>query len=130
MQRESRRRSNPQNYCSISCSVWTSAYFRRSIKRLAKKYASVADDYRLLVDTLKADPMQGADLGGGVRKVRMQISTKNKGKSGGARVITYVCLQNGEDVSVGLLDIYDKSECETIKGKALKILLQKCGIVD
>lgn len=43
-------------------------------------------------------------------------------------MITYICWPDKECIKIGLLDIYDKSECETIKDKQLKLLLRKCGI--
>ena len=46
----------------------------------------------------------------------MAISSKNKGKSGGARVITYVKIV---DEVIYLLSIYDKSETDTITDKEL-----------
>ena len=69
----------------------------------------------------------GADLGGGLRKVRMAIKSKGTGKSGGARIITVV-LADVED-GLGLLYIYDKSERSTLKGKELTDLLKKNGLV-
>ena len=72
-------------------------------------------------------PSLGADLGGGLRKVRMAIKSKGTGKSGGARIITVV-LADIED-GLGLLYIYDKSERSTIKGKELTDLLKKNGLV-
>ncbi len=50
----------------------------------------------------------------------MAITSKGKGKSGGARVITYVYY---EAESVFLLAIYDKSEEETISDAAIIDLL-------
>ena len=49
-------------------------------------------------------------------KVRMSIESKNKGKSGGARVIT--CVKIIDEV-VYLLAIYDKSERSTLKDKEI-----------
>ena len=44
-----------------------------------------------------------------IRKVRMSIKSKGKGKSGGARVITLLATISEEDLEVGLHYIYDKS---------------------
>lgn len=63
--------------------------FQRRAKTLAKRYKSFADDYAALLDSLEENPMQGTDLGNGLREVRMAIASKGKGKSGGARVLTY-----------------------------------------
>ena len=72
----------------MSCRITTSEDFERRMKRLAKKYRSMKQDYALLLASLTENPFQGADLGQGLRKVRMAIASKGKGKSGGARVIT------------------------------------------
>ena len=58
--------------------------------------------------------MQGADLGGGVHKVRLAIASKGKGKRGSARVITFVLSLSDNNTKVRLLSIYDKAERETI----------------
>ena len=52
----------------------------------------------------------------------MAISSKGKGKSGGARVITCVLV---DDTEVHLLIIYDKSEKEDIIAKELKMLREQ-----
>ncbi len=62
--------------------------FIRQFKRLTKKYSSLLKDYDIFKEELRKNPFQGNDLGNGVRKVRMSITSKGKGKSGGARVIT------------------------------------------
>lgn len=82
-----------------------------------------------LRDELMLNPMLGVDLGGGVRKVRMQITSKGKGKSGGARVITML-IQRSEDLNeVGLHFIFDKSELENITDKELSAILKKNGVI-
>ena len=58
-----------------------------------------------------ANPQAGEPLGRDCFKVRMRIAAKNKGKSGGARVLTCVKVV-GE--TIFLLTIYDKSEQESI----------------
>lgn len=55
--------------------------------------------------------MMGVDLGQHVYKIRMAVSGTNKGKSGGARVITYVLLANE---TVYLAEILLKSEHDTV----------------
>lgn len=61
--------------------------FKRQFKRLAKKYPSMTEDFISFKNELLDNPLQGNDLGCGIRKVRMAIASK--GKSGGARVITF-----------------------------------------
>ncbi len=94
--------------------------FRREYKRLAKKYISLDADLLALVDELKENPMLGTALGNNAYKIRLAISSKNKGKSGGARVITYFVT---DDEELYLLSIYDKSEQADISDKALKQLI-------
>ena len=53
--------------------------FRKEIKRLKKKYRTIAQDFAKLLGELEKNPYAGADLGKGVRKVRMAVSAKGKG---------------------------------------------------
>ena len=55
--------------------------FERQLRKLTKKYRSIIDDYETFLDELEKDPYQGSSLGRGVRKVRMAIASKGKGKS-------------------------------------------------
>ena len=70
--------------------------FMRLAKPLWKKYASFEQDYMQLLDELRSNPFVGTPLGEGVRKVRMTITSKGKGKSGGARVLTYCVNKDSE----------------------------------
>ena len=80
------------------------------------------------MDELAKNPNQGADLGHGLRKVRMAISAKGKGKSGGARVITLILAYSEEESEIGLLYIYDKSEQESLTDKELSDILRENGL--
>lgn len=82
-------------------------------------------DFEKFVESLKQEPQQGVDLGKGLRKVRMAISSKGKGKSGGARVITLTALISKTDATIILLTIYDKSECENLTDKELEDIIKK-----
>ncbi len=95
--------------------------FRRELKKLAKKYPSLKTDFALLLNSLEQDPEQGTAIGNHCYKIRMAIASKGKGKSGGARVITYVQVIQ---TSVFLLSIYDKSEQENIDDKELTALIK------
>jgi mRNA-degrading endonuclease RelE of RelBE toxin-antitoxin system len=89
----------------------TTAWFDKQLKRLIKKYASMPADYRAFLESLDNDPNQGAPIRRGAHKIRIAIASKGQGKSGGARVITYI---RTELDTIFLLDIYDKSEREDI----------------
>ena len=56
----------------------------------------------------------------------MSISSKGKGKSGGARIITCIKVV---DENIILLSIYDKSEQSDIDSKLLSKLLQINGLI-
>ena len=105
----------------MSYKVQTIAPFRRTAKKLIKKYPSLKKELRELGILLSQNPQLGTALGNNCFKVRLAIASKGKGKSGGARIIThaYVSAQ-----TVYLLSIYDKSEQEAISDKQLKELLQ------
>jgi hypothetical protein len=103
--------------------------FERIFKRLFKKYRSVKSDLTELVKELRKNPTMGDDLGDNTRKVRMAIASKNKGKSGGARIITCTVLVNVKDTDIYLLTIYDKGEQENISKQEIEHLKLKNGLV-
>jgi hypothetical protein len=110
----------------MSFNVYTTDFFDRELKRIAKKYPSVKNDYKALVDSLKEEPKQGQPLGKDCYKIRMAITSKGKGKSGGSRVISCVKIVAG---SVFLLSIYDKGDKESISDKELDNLLRLAGLL-
>lgn len=95
--------------------------FERELKHLAKKYPSLKSDFSTLLQSLMENPTQGVSLGNDCFKIRMGISSKGKGKSGGARIITCVKIVHE---TVYLLTIFDKSEQESISNNDLKELLK------
>lgn len=97
--------------------------FKRQMKPLVKKYKSMKQDYANLISLLMDNPYYGVDLGNGVYKVRMAILSKGKGKSGGARVITYVIEEKDDDVIVHLLTIYDKNEISNVSDAYIQSLI-------
>lgn len=103
--------------------------FQREAKRMAKHYRSFKSDYARLIEELEADPLLGTDLGGGLRKIRMAITSKGKGKSGGARVITFTVIVSVEETEINLLYIYDKAERSTITKGEIEMLLKKNGLL-
>jgi len=96
--------------------------FEKQLKRLIRKYPSLKSEFSEVARSLSENPQQGQSLGNSCYKIRVSIKSKGKGKSGGARIITHVFVQNHE---VYLLSIYDKSELETIsEEKLLELLIQ------
>jgi mRNA-degrading endonuclease RelE of RelBE toxin-antitoxin system len=99
--------------------------FERDVKILSKKYQSFKSDLIKLRDLLANDPKSGIPLGNSCYKIRIPIASKNKGKSGGARVITHVVSVNELEGVIYLLAVYDKSEQENISDKQIFILLKE-----
>ncbi len=110
----------------MSFNVYTTDFFDKELKKLSKKYPSVKNDYKSLVNSLKEEPKQGEPLGKDCYKIRMAITSKGKGKSGGSRVISYVKIIAE---SVFLLSIFDKGDKESISDKELDNLLRLAGLL-
>ena len=106
--------------------ISASPNFSRELKRLSKKYPSIKADLLELIISLNDNPFQGDSLGKDCFKVRMKITSKGKGKSGGSRVITCVKIL---DKHIKLLSIYDKSEQEAISDSLLMQLLIESGLI-
>ena len=96
--------------------------FRKELKKLAKKYHSLKTDLSVLFESLEENPVQGTSLGKNCYKIRLAVSSKGKGKSGGARLITNFVIA---EETVYLLSIYDKSEKENLTDKELDELLEE-----
>lgn len=105
----------------MSYRIETLPDFDRSVKRLLKKHPSLKKDLQKFVPTLGQNPTQGQSLGQGCYRIRLAISSKNQGKSGGARLITCVVAVT---TKVVLVAIYDKSEQATISDNDLFRLAQ------
>lgn len=68
--------------------------FNKQLKKLVKKYPSLKKEFLTLIESLEINPNQGTKLGMDCYKIRIAIASKNKGKSGGARVITNIKIEN------------------------------------
>jgi mRNA-degrading endonuclease RelE of RelBE toxin-antitoxin system len=99
--------------------------FERRAKDLAKKYKSFISDYDTFLDELEKNPFGGESLGHHIYKSRMAIASKGKGKSGGARVITYNVQQSAENVVITLMSIYDKGEITNVSDAYLRSLVKE-----
>lgn len=102
--------------------VRTSADFRAAFKRLKKRHKSLQQDFEKLLLSLLENPLQGVELDGGVRKVRLAITSKGRGKSGGARVIIRVRIVSDE---LQLLYIYDKADYENVSDTFLRDVMKR-----
>lgn len=104
----------------MSFNVKTISVFDRQVKRLAKKFPSLKGELKTLISELKEDPSKGSPIGNDCQKIRLAITNKGKGKSGGGRVIVHVVFKDG---TAYLLTIYDKSKLENLtESETLKLI--------
>lgn len=101
----------------MSFEIIVTSDFERELKRLRKKYPSLGSDFADFLRSLQNNPVQGSAIGKDCFKVRMAITSKHQGKSGGARILTCVKIVDG---IIFLFGIYDKSEMETLPEKEIK----------
>ena len=85
--------------------------FERGAKILAKIYPSLKKDLAKLAIGRSKTPDIGTPLWHNMYKVRMAITSKGRGKSGGARVITCVVYKKEQ---VLLAEIYDKADYASV----------------
>ena len=106
--------------------------FNTAAKPLLKKYHSLQKDLLVLEKQLQQTPRLGTPLGHDTYKIRLKITSKGKGKSGGARVISlvetiaigFIEIISNEEITVNLITIYDKAAVENISDKELKDLIR------
>lgn len=94
--------------------------FLKSAKKLSKRYPSFKADLVAFKESLEKEPNQGTLLAGGFRKIRMAITSKVRGKSGGARVITLNCIVAQKVDKIILVNVYDKADQESISDKEIR----------
>ena len=109
----------------MSYNVITIHTFDKQAKRLLKKFPSLKNELSELINSLKSNPQQGTYLGENSYKIRLSIASKGKGKSGGARVITQLYIQ---ETTVILLTIFDKAEQSNITDKEIQLLLKQISL--
>lgn len=116
----------------MKVSVRITKTFKNAAKPLFKKYHSLSEDLLILEKKLIETPRTGTPLGQDIFKIRLKISSKGKGKSGGARVISLVETTligftektSGEEITVNLITIYDKADVDNISDRELKDLIK------
>ncbi len=98
--------------------------FSKKLKKLKKKYPKIGEDIREFTanDNIEENIKSGEPLGKDCHKIRMQITGKSAGKSGGARIILQAKIV---DKKIFLLAIYDKGDQETITDKEINKLIAK-----
>lgn len=97
--------------------------FKRSLRRLAKKYRRIRSDLQPVLDRLLAHETPGDRVpgtGAVVYKVRVRNSDAQRGTSGGYRMIYYLKTAD----TVVLLTLYSKSEQGDISPAQIRQILQ------
>jgi len=105
----------------MSFKIELSPNFKKEAKKLVKRYPSLKKELADLFTELEEKPTLGIPLGNDVYKIRLAIASKNKGKSGGARVISFVKVT---DTTVLLFSIYNKGDKDDISDKEIEDLMK------
>jgi len=105
----------------MSYKIELSANFKKEAKKLTKKYPSLKAELETLFAELEQNPTLGTPLGNDIYKIRLAMASKNKGKSGGARVMSFVKIT---DTSVLLFSIYNKGDKDSISDKEIQELIK------
>ena len=105
----------------MSYNILPTHRFEKELKRLVKKFPSLKIEFSKLIQSILLNPATGTFIGKDCYKIRLAIASKGKGKSGGARVITYLYIQTE---TAYLLTIYDKSEQEDLKANELSDMIE------
>ena len=96
--------------------------FKRSLKRLAKKYRHIKQDVQPVIDEIVSGKTPGDQIphvGYEVYKVRVNNSDSRQGKRGGYRIIYYVVHQNRRL----LITLYSKAEQSDIGAEAIRRII-------
>jgi mRNA-degrading endonuclease RelE of RelBE toxin-antitoxin system len=105
----------------MNYSVVLSENFKKEAKKLIKKYPSLKVELKELFVLLEEKPLIGTLVGNNVYKIRLSIASKNKGKSGGARVMSFIKIQETE---VLLFSIYNKGDKDSISDIEIEQLIK------
>ena len=112
----------------MNIDVQTTADFDRAFRRLAKRHRSLPQDLNQFVAGLRTQSISGTEIAPDVYKYRMGIRSKQSGKSGGARIITYEVVMAQRDKTITLLTIYDKSDQSSISQSEIDDLRHRAGL--
>lgn len=105
----------------MSYNIELSTNFKKEAKKLTKKYPSLKTELAELFIKLEKNPTTGTPLGNDIYKIRLAIASKNKGKSGGARVLSFIKVTQ---TTVLLFSIYNKGELDSLTDKEIKELIK------
>ena len=85
--------------------------YKKSFKKLSKEYKNISKDVDSFLHSIHSRDDLGIEIKSNVFKVRIKNSDKNRGKSAGYRLISYLAIVENQ---LHLLYIYDKSKIENL----------------
>ena len=94
--------------------------YKKAYKKLSKHYRNLDKDIDGFLDSISSKSDLGIELKSNIYKARVKNSDKNKGKSAGYRIITYLAIVENE---LHLLYIYDKSQIENLTENEIDSLI-------
>ena len=106
----------------MSYSIKTIPSFDKQLKKLVIKHPSFKGEFLSFIKSLYENPLQGKSLGNQCYKIRIAIQSKGKGKSGGARIISHILIQ---EETIYLITIYDKADIDNITDFEIKKLIEQ-----
>lgn len=112
-----KEKERPSTTSSKKYKVYPTQNFIDEAVEIRKKYPNIKEDFVELRKQLQKDPQIGDPLGKGLHKIRMAITEKGDGKSGGARIIVLVKVEEKE---VFVLSVFLKSQWDTAIISALE----------
>ena len=101
--------------------------FKKEFKAIFKKYKSLDNDIQNLRTEIENDPNIGVTIAEGIKKIRLKITSKGSGKSGGARVIIQeldIIIEEEDAKSILFVCIYDKSEYDSVDINIIKEIIE------
>ena len=96
--------------------------YKKALKKLSKTYKNIDLNMQDYLKSIKTKEDLGIELKSNVFKVRVANSDKNRGKSTGYRLISYLHIINNE---LHLLYIYDKSRLVNLSEKEIDEIVIK-----
>ncbi len=94
--------------------------YQKAIKKLSKHYKHITDDVDDFLQSIQSKEDLGVELKSNLYKARIKNSDKNRGKSAGYRLISYLAVVENQ---LQLLYIYDKSKIENLTEKEIDRLV-------
>lgn len=99
--------------------------YQKAFKKLSKTYKNIDTDINNFLESVKEKDDLGIELKSNIFKVWISNSDKNRGKSAGYRLITYLAIVENE---LHMLYIYDKSKLVNLTEKEIDEIILKQGV--